>query len=225
MIKHIITRVALGLFIMCIGSAQIFSQQQPQQPHQNIIEVTGSAEIEIVPDEIYLNVTIREYMKNSNNKVEIGEIDKAFKNMLADLKIDMKNVSIAGANGYHTYTWYRQKKSDFLAAKTYVIKLGDMQKYNEMMEKIDPKGVESVYIQRVSHSKIEEYRKQVKVQALKAAKEKAKLLVEAVDQQLGNIVLIRERNNDFYYGGNLPMMKTMSNTAMAEDAEIGRAHV
>lgn len=218
MIKRMITRMALGLFVMCIGSAQIFSQQQQPVTPQNIIEVTGSAEMEIVPDEVYLSVTLREYMKNSSNKIDIGEIDKGFKKLLTDLKIDMKNVSLAGANGYQSYIWYRQKKTDFLASKTYIIKLSDMQKYNEMMDKIDGKGVENVYIQKVSHSKIEEYRKQVKVEALIAAKEKAKLLVEAVGQQLGNITLIRERNND-YYGGYVPMMKTMSNSVMsAEDS-------
>ena len=38
------------------------------------ISVTGSAEMEIVPDEIYVNFTLREYMDGSKPKINLEDL-------------------------------------------------------------------------------------------------------------------------------------------------------
>lgn len=181
------------------------------------IEVTGSAEMEIEPDEVYLSVNLREYM-NNKTKVYLADIDKEFKKVLADAKIDLSNVSVQSANAYYDYQWWRNEshKTDFLAAKTYTIKLLNLAKYNELMQKMDNEGIENAWLQRTDHSKIELYREQVKINALKAAKTKAKGMVESIGSQLGEVVFIRELNNDNMY--RPVMYKAMSN--MAEDASM-----
>jgi uncharacterized protein YggE len=199
---------------------QTIAQAPPAEQKQVLrtIEVTGSAEMEIEPDEVYLSVQLREYMKDKN-KVYLADIDKEFKKVLADAKIDLANVSVQGASAYYDYQWWRNqsKKTDFLAAKTYLIKLPNLAKYNELMQKMDNKGIENAWLQRTDHSKIEAYREQVKINALKAAKAKAKGMVESIGNQLGEVVFIRELNNDNIY--RPVMYKTMSN--MAEDASMG----
>jgi uncharacterized protein YggE len=166
-------------------------------------------------------VSLREYMKDKTTKVYLTDIDKEFKKVLADAKIDLNNVSVQGANAYYDYEWWRNRnhKTDFLAAKTYTIKLPNLAKYNELMQKMDNKGIENAWLQRTDHSKIEAYREQVKINALKAAKTKAKGMVEAIGNQLGDVVFIRELNNDNMY--RPVMYKAMSN--MAEDASAAGA--
>jgi uncharacterized protein YggE len=79
------------------------------------------------------------------------------------------------------------------------------------MERLDNKGIHHIYLQRTSHSKIEEYRQKVKIDALKAAKEKAKLMLESIGEQMGEVMFIKETGNDAYY----PMQRAMlSNVAM-----------
>ncbi len=193
-----------------------------QQPTTNLpsgrekmIEVSGSAEIELAPDEIYLSVGLREYMKD-RNKVRMDEIDAHFWDVVNALKIDKKDISIEGASGYYDWDYWRHRQGEFLASKTYIIKLSDMTKYNQLMQKLDDKGINHVYMQRTDHSKMEEYRQKVKIQALKAAKEKARLMLESIGEQLGEVLYIKETANDYHY----PMYKNMmANMAMDGNAE------
>jgi uncharacterized protein YggE len=194
-----------------------FAQQSEPKSIPRTIEVTGSAEVEVVPDEVYLSVNLREYMKDKSTKVYLTDIEKSFKKVLSDLKIDMKDVSVEGANAYYNYDWWRNesRKTDFLASKSFIIKLPNMEKYNELMQKMDSKGIENAWLQRTDYSKMEELRLQVKLNALKAAKAKAKAMVEAIGGQLGDVVFIREINDNNRY--QPVMYKAMANMTM--DAE------
>jgi uncharacterized protein YggE len=209
-------------FTIIISSVLVFAQAE-NQPKGRTIEVTGSAELEITPDEVYLNVTLREYMKDKN-KVYLTDIDKEFQKVLANTKIDLKDVSVEGASGYYNYEYWRNHttKTDFLASKTYSINLSNLEKYNELMQKMDNKGIENAYLQRTDHSKIEEYRQQVKINALKAAKEKARLMLESIGEQLGEVQYIKEINQGYYQ----PVMyKGMANMAMDSESAGGNAPV
>ncbi len=207
-----------AIILLGFSSLLSFAQTETKLPLQRTIEVTGSAEMEIEPDEVYLSVNLREYMKDKNTKVYLADIDKEFKKVLADAKIDLKDVSVQGANAYYNYDWWKNesRKTDFLAAKTYTIKLPNLEKYNQLMQKMDNKGIENAWLQRTDNSKIEEYRQQVKINALKAAKAKAKLMVESIGSGLGDVVFIREINDGNMYR---PVMLYKSNMAM-EDASM-----
>ncbi|MCU0442286.1 MAG: SIMPL domain-containing protein [Bacteroidia bacterium] len=210
---RLLSTFALAAFTICS-----FAQQPDQKPIHRTIEVTGSAEMEVEPDEVYLAVTLKEYMKEKT-KVRMDEIETEFKNTLSKLGIPLKDVSVEGASAYFNYdwNWYRNesRRTDFLAAKTYIVKLPNLEKYNELMRKMDSKGIENAWLQRTENSKIEQYREQVKVNALKAAKAKANTMVESIGNQLGDVVFIREINAGNFYPQ--PMYKAMSN--MALDAE------
>lgn len=210
---RLLSTFALAAFTTCT-----FAQQSEPKSLPRTIEVTGSAEMEVEPDEVYLAVTLKEYMKEKT-KVRMDEIETEFKNTLSKLGIPVKDVSVEGASAYFNYdwNWYRNesRRTDFLAAKTYIVKLPNLEKYNELMRKMDSKGIENAWLQRTENSKIEQYREQVKVNALKAAKAKAKTMVESIGNQLGDVVFIREINAGNFYPQ--PMYKAASN--MTLDAE------
>lgn len=213
----------LSTFALAAFTTLAFAQQPEPKPIHRTIEVTGSAEMEIEPDEVYLAVTLKEYLKDKA-KVRMEEIETEFKNTLTKLGISLKDVSVESASAYFNYdwNWYRNEstKTDFLASKTYIIKLPNLGKYNELMKKLDTKGIENAWLQRTENSKIEQYREQVKVNALKAAKAKATVLVQSIGNQLGEVVFIREINAGNFYPQ--PMYKAVSNMAMM-DAESGAA--
>jgi uncharacterized protein YggE len=206
--------------IFLLGATPLFpllAQQQTDPQKVRTIEVTGSAEMEISPDEIYLSVTLKEFTRDKV-KVTLDEVDKQFRKTLDELKIDMKDVTLESANAYYDWDYWKGRPGEFFASKTYLIKLSDLAKYNQLMSKMDSKGIQNAYLQRTDHSKIEEYRKQVKVQALKAAKEKAQLLLESIGEHAGEVIFIREINQGNYY----PMMyKGASNMAMDASSSGG----
>jgi uncharacterized protein YggE len=197
-----------------LGPLSVFAQGQVYVS-KPIIEISGSAEMVVAPDEIYVSVTLREFMIE-RKKQPIANIEKDFKEVINSLKIDFKLLSLEGVYGTFDYDYKTQKRGDFLNAKTYIIKFSDMDKYNQMVMMLDKKGIENIHIQRTGHSKMEEYRRKVKVEALKAAKEKADLLLAAIGKQTGEVQLIRERDNNM---GLMQPMYLKSNVAMDLNSE------
>jgi hypothetical protein len=173
--------------------------------------------MDVSPDEIFVGVTLREFMIE-RKKQPIANIEKDFKEVINSLKIDNKLLSLEGVYGTFDYDYKTQKRGEFLNAKTYIIKFSDMDKYNQMVMMLDKKGIENIHIQRTSHSKMEEYRRKVKVEALKAAKEKADLLLAAIGKHTGDVQLIRERDNNM---GFMQPMYLKSNVAMDLNSESG----
>ena len=53
---------------------------------------------------------------------------------------------------------------------------------------------QNVSIAKVSHSKLTEFKKQLKIQAVKSAKEKANYLAEAIGEKVGEAIIINDPN-------------------------------
>ncbi len=182
------------LFSIFLGSHTLFSQNIPQMPKApKSIAVSGTAEMKIIPDEIYFSITIREFMTGSN-KYPIDKLEKQLVDAVLQAGIDRKNLMLDNVSSYNGYE-KRNKSEEFLVAKTYEIKVSDQNKLNSILEKIEAKGISNTNITNYSHSKMPEFKKQLKIQALKNAKEKANYLLEAIGEQLGEALRITEDEN------------------------------
>jgi uncharacterized protein YggE len=161
------------------------------------IEVSGSAEAEVSPDIIYIAISLKEYFKDSNNKkkVEIEELERQLQSAVLKAGIPQENFMINNITSYNNW-WNKKKGSDFLASKQYRIKLSDLNKFNEIMSAIDPKGLESSNIENYEYSKIESLKKELKIKALQNAKEKAIYLTQSIGASLGGPLEIQEINNE-----------------------------
>lgn len=72
----------------------------------------------------------------------------------------------------------------------------------EVYRALDEIDISNISIIRVSHSEIEKYKRETKLKALKAAKEKANGYVAAIGQTIGKALYIRENQNYFYSNTN-----------------------
>ena len=62
-------KVSLLLIVLVIIGFSAKSQNQLlQNPYPKTINVTGSAEMEVVPDEIYVQIDLKEYKKKAMTK-------------------------------------------------------------------------------------------------------------------------------------------------------------
>jgi uncharacterized protein YggE len=191
----------------------------PNPPRR--IEVTGSAEIEVVPDELYFHVLLREYYgdeKNQKDKVVISVLEKQLVKAIADAGLPKETLSLSAVGGYQNYVDKKKKPATFLETKQYELKVDKADKLDLILSKIESRGIQYANIARVDHSQKEVLKKQVKIDALKAAKEKATYLLEAVGQKLGPALEIRELEENAYYPQ--PMFKAnMRAMAVAESAD------
>jgi uncharacterized protein YggE len=218
--KHKMKKVALllaGLFM----TVSVWAQQQTiyKIPVKKI-EVNGSAEIEITPDEIYLSISLKEYYKNKTTKIDISTLEKQLEKAVAEAGLPKESLTIENVYGYNPDYWWKKKKNDpdFLASKRYRLKLNRLDKVNGIMAGVDEEGIESVNIASFSHSKMEEYRKEVKIKALQAAKTKATYLLDAIEERVGGVIEVQEINTDNYSDVRPLAVNYMSKAAGAEMA-------
>jgi uncharacterized protein YggE len=188
--KKIILLAIIGLFSLSASSQQMMSMPKK-------IEVSGSAEAEVTPDILYIAISLKEYFKDASNKnkVDIEYLERQLQTAVLKAGIPQENFMINNITSYNNW-WNRKKVSDFLASKQYRIKLSDLNKFNEIMSAIDPKGLESSNIESYEYSKIESLKKELKIKALQNAKEKAEYLTQSIGASLVGPLEIQEMNNE-----------------------------
>lgn len=194
------------LLLVSVGCIHAQNTQPGCYPYPRTISVTGSAEMEVIPDEIYVQVNLREYKKKGENKVELDKIKSDFLANCKAVGIADSSISIASYEGYDISYVARKRKKDpeLYATIVYQIKFNNTRKIDELVDRLDDEATSNFYIVRTSHSRIVEYRKQLKIQAVKAAKDKAIYLAESVNEQLGQAITIAEpeeySSSDVYSG-------------------------
>jgi uncharacterized protein YggE len=188
--KKTILLTILGLF-----SLSAFSQHTMEMPKK--IEVHGTAEAEVTPDILYVAMSLKEYFKDTGGKVkvEIEELERQLQSAVLKAGIPQENFMINNITSYNNW-WNRKKATDFLASKQYRIKVSNLNKFNEIMSAVAPKGVESSNIESYEYSKMESLKKELKIKALQNAKEKADYLTKSIGANLGGPLEIQEINDE-----------------------------
>ena len=187
------------------------------RPPVRKIEVTGSAEQEVTPDEIYFSVSLREYLKDKSNKVDLETLEKQLQSAVNAAGIAKENFRVENVYGNRWY-WQKKKPEEFLASKRYVLKLSDLHKVDGILEKVDARGIESANVSSYSHSKMEQYRREIKTAALKSAQEKARYLLEGIGEKVGKALEVQEVSGDYSPPPMYDSRARMSNMAASEGA-------
>ena len=198
--------------------AAVNAQQADANNKQKVINVNGTAEMEIVPDEIYVQVNLREYAKKGGPKTDIETIRKNFLKATQSINIPDSNISVQGYQGWDgNYWWYnknKKKNPDMMAGITYQVKLSTTKQMDELVSKLDDEATEGFSIAKVSHSRLQEFKKQLKIQAIKSAKDKAIYLAEAIGEKVGEALYIKEIDNSYQQPVYMEKMMMMANSAM-----------
>ncbi|MEO6454513.1 MAG: SIMPL domain-containing protein [Ginsengibacter sp.] len=214
--KIILLNILLGIGVVLFAQNQFVSN-----PFPKTINVTGSAEMDIVPDEIYVQADLREY-KKGGNKFDLETIKSNFLAACRSIGIPDSLISIASyeGNNYNYWRWKKKKDPDMYASISYQVKFKDSKKMDELIEKLDDEATANFQIVKTSHSRIQEFRKQLKIEAVKQARQKGIYLTEAIGEKLGEAVTINEpdENSVYYYTLN----KT-SNTTLNQSKAMDRS--
>jgi len=179
--------------IALIALSGISSAMAQQVDLRRKINVSGSAETEVTPDIIYIGISLKEYLKdnNSKKKVDITALENQLYAAVQKAGISKENLTVSNLSSWN-YATEKKKNPDFLASKQYRLKVADLNKFNAILEDIDAKGIASTNIESYDYSKIESLKKDLKIKALLAAKEKAVYMVEALGDKLGNVIDIQD---------------------------------
>lgn len=184
------TRILLALF--AIFPFLAMSQEVTAGKETPYIEVLGTGEMEIIPDQIYISFTLKERYEGKT-KIAIEDQEKELKKRLLKLEIDLKDLQLADANS--DFVIIKRKKKDVISSKDYLLKVSSTGTLAKVFELLDEINAFNANIQRVDHSEIKKFRKEVKMLAVQEAKEKAGYLLSAIGETVGKPLFIQERES------------------------------
>ena len=113
-----------------------------------------------------------------------------------------------------------------LAQVSYSLKLSTAKMVGDLFSGLYEEKIFDAYISKVSHSKMEDYKRELRILAIKNAKEKAEYLTQAIGYQIGKPIIIYENAPTFYQNTydympqRMEEMKVMSSSAEQSEPEI-----
>jgi len=185
MIKLRLFIAGMAVFIGHIASGQTLIAQE-EKPH---IDVVGIAEMEIVPDEIYLSIIIKERYEGKE-KIDVESQEMQLRNSLKVIGINLNNFYLSDANADFVKIKWRSK--DLLTQKDYTLKVDGATSVGKVFMQLDKLKIYDASIWKVYHSKMDSLKKETNIKAIKAAKEKADYLLSALGEQTGKAIWIND---------------------------------
>lgn len=206
--KKLILLAAVALMVLPAAA------QCPTEAFPSYIQVNGRAEKEVTPDEFYLSILINE--RDSKGKITVEQQQREMTAALKRLGINVeKQLKVANLSSE-----FFKKKTSVASAK-YQLQLNTAAQVSQVWQALDGLGISNVSILKVTHSKLEQYKQEVRIEAIRDAKRNAQTLAEAIGQSIGKCFYIYDSNNDvmpFFYN-NAVVMRSMK--ASADMAEAG----
>ncbi len=195
--------LAFLAFLVCTTSAQTTSQR-------STINVTGTAEINVVPDSALFTMGVEKVRKEMidakrENDAAVSEIlALAKKNGVADK--DVKTDYISVSKRYEFIGVGRDRKRVFVGyavSKTVIVKLKDLTKFEDFFSAVLTTGVTSVRGVYFQTSEFQKYKREMRIKAMRVAKQKATEMTAAIGQSLGKAIQINENQGGRFATPNI----------------------
>ncbi|MBQ8581894.1 MAG: SIMPL domain-containing protein [Alistipes sp.] len=198
------------MFLLAAMVVALSASAQQVEAFPSYIEVTGVAEKEVAPNEIFLSITINE--RDSKGKISIDEQQREMLAALKKLgvKADEQLKMVDLTSSYF-------KRGNALAKAQYELKLGSAAEVAKVWRALDGLGISQVTVQKVSHSDLEKFKAETRSEAIRAARDNARALAEAINQKAGKCFWIADYSSPVrtvYAAANL------KSRAMAEETSF-----
>lgn len=178
------------LILLAVAALVAFpTAAQMQEAYPSYIQTNGRAEMEITPDEFYLQIVINE--RDSKGKISVESQQRDMVAALKRLGIDVdKQLKVANLSSEFF------KKNTSVASAKYQLQLGSSAEVGQVWQALSDLGISNVSILKVSHSEIGRYKEQVRIEAVRNARQNAETLAEAIGQRVGKCFYIYDSNSD-----------------------------
>lgn len=205
-------------------AAMLLSLQAFAGDEGRYIEVSGTAEVEIVPDEIHYIIEMKEYFEEEFDgkskpedfatKVPLDVIERQVRRAIADAGVPTDAVRTEEIGN----TW-RERGMDFLVSKRLDITLGDFGTIERIRKGLDTRGINAMYIGELKNRNMAEWQEKGRTEALNAARDKAEYMASAAGCRLGRVMRIVEGTAA---GGTLPAAQANVMASGASSADTYR---
>jgi len=201
-------RSTILIVILLCSAFSLSAQEIDKLP---MITVSGTAEVQVAPDEAVFSIDVTKTNKdlraakrlNDESVGKILELTRRFSILpqnvqTTQIAVDMKYESIRDAKtriysddgdeiGKRVFKGYEVSKS-------VTVRLTDLSRFEEFFAEVLQTGVSAVNSVKFETSKLRENKDKAREMAMKAAKEKAMAMTAAVGQSVGRAIKITEGN-------------------------------
>jgi len=178
------------LFISFFIAGQAQTKTFIDQPY---IEVAGSADTMVTPNEIYIKITISE--SDTKNKTSVEELERNMFNALKAMGIDVeKNLTTSDISSNFKNYFLRGK--NVVKSKEYMLKVKDAVTATNVFIKLEDLGISNSSIDHVDYSDMEGMKNLMRTKAIENAKARAIALTKPLHQEIGPAIYISD--NEVY---------------------------
>ena len=181
----------------------LFSAQKNflDQPY---IEVGATVDTLVVPDRIYVSITLNE--ADSKNKKSVEEQEKQLETILKQLKINTdKDLSVLGYSS--DFKKYFLKGQNILKTKKYSLLVRDAYTLGNVIISLEEAGISNTEVEKVEYSKSKELLLELKSEAVKRSRIIAQKLVKPLNQKVGKALNISVNEPQGMYGEELMVFR------------------
>lgn len=179
-------------FLLVLMTLSYFTFAQSGEKNfidQPYIEVTGTAELEIVPDLIYLKIILNE--TDTKGKISLESLETKMKLRLGELKIDVaKDLTVEDLSS--SYIKYFLKEKDVTNSREYVLLVHDAAMAGKAVKALSDENISNISVLKIDHSQMAQKRFDLRLEAVKTSKIKAEAMAEAIGQKIGKAIFLSE---------------------------------
>jgi uncharacterized protein YggE len=185
----------LFLFLFNFAVSQIQNTGQT-----SFIEVTGTAKREIEPNQIHVSITLTE-KSIDNKKYTIENQENKLHEILTELNIPKSKLTLSDFSS--SIITEKRKEIGFKQTKLLNLILDNGQQVSNLFEKLFEANIKEADVIKIDHTEMVKYNKEVRIEALQAAKTKAEYLLNSINNKIGKpLEIIEENVSDNYFRAN-----------------------
>lgn len=225
--------VVLALLMFALFNISASAQTAIPVTQLPTIKVTGTAEIQVVPDTATLSFSVIEQdksvaeAKKQNDEIiaKVSTTAKRFGVAPIDIKTDYIRVKevTKRIKSQTPGIDYEEVFDGYQVSRNLIIKLRDISKFEAFLTALLDTGVSDVDNVAFSSSELRKHKDQARAQAIRAAKEKATAIAKEIGQTIGKAVSIEENNVDGYRSAGANF--SQNSFSVADDDDAGTTNV
>jgi uncharacterized protein YggE len=179
--------------LLAIASFSGFSQTK-NFIDQPMIEVQGSADSLVTPNQIFIRILLSE--KDTKDKIPLEETESKMVAALQGLGINTEK-NLQTSDMLSNYRFYFLKKKDILKTKEYLLEVSTAAVASKVFIELENLDISNVSVDHVDHTDLETIRNSCRSKAIEAAKKKAVSLTQPIGQSVGNAIHITDNEASF----------------------------
>ena len=201
------------LFLTSVFSLAQGNVQKTENTALPFIEVIGTASKEVVPDKIYIKILLTDKVVN-NEKYTIESQEEKLKKALTSAGIDLKYLYLSDSSSEITKD--KKKETGFKVIKEFSLIVKNSNEVSKVFKELYEINIKEAEISKAESSDIENIRKEVRIAAIKVAKEKAEYLLLAIGEKIDKPLEIKELDNSYL---SRKMLTTSNSVIKSSDSD------